>query len=188
METIKFKKLEDILNEKDYRAEDGTLILVWDFETWEMTGKEKTDRLTVGATRNFTPNDSLHEARGELVTITEPFYTITPKEDLDKIRKRQEEIYWQIEEKSFQECKATFLQKLNHEVPNKKKFLESELERYREFKLPSDLKHGYRRFSKIIPEHLDNGHLNIYNERPNQEPKWEGYDRFGQWLWAGSGQ
>lgn len=181
MENVQYKKLEDILTDRDYRTSNGTLVLVCDAELWEKTGIiEPTLRQMTPI--NFIPDDSLYHARGEWVTTTEPFCTVTPKEELEKIRQRQKEIFDKISNETFEECRVTFLDKLNGEVPDKKKFLEIELERYKAFELPHDLLKGYKQFSKIIPEHLDTGGYDVFGKIPNEEPKIIGYVRFGQWL------
>ncbi|WP_428657690.1 hypothetical protein [Runella sp.] len=180
MENIQYKKLEYILTDKDYRTSNGTLVLVCDAELWERTGIIEPTLISMTPI-NFQPDDSLYSARGEWVTTTEPFCIVTPKEESEKIKLRQKEIYWEIVNEFLEWYKIEFLAGLKN-APDEKGFLESELEDWRNYTFPREVVKGQRYFTKIVPRCVQEVYPIIKGMNTNDQPKEEARYRFFKWL------
>jgi len=184
-------KLSDIVGEgiyqgKDYQDENGHWVLIYDVEFWERTGRQENtspvfahvDMLKDG----WIPDqDTLYKAREHWVTTTESFRVMTPKEEHEKIKQRQKEIYWEIVNE-FLECfKTEFLTGLKN-APDEKGFWESELEDWRNYKFSREVVKGWREFNKIIPRCVEEIFPMVKGINTNHQPKEEARYRFFKWL------
>ena len=179
-------KLEDILTKKDYQDTNGHWVLVYDVEFWERTGKQENtlpDFAHVDMSKDWwIPNqETMYKAREYWVTTTELYKVITPKEDHEKIKQRQEEIYWEIVDEFLEYYKTEFLAGLKN-APDEKGFLESELEDGRNYKFPRDVIKGWRHFDKIVPRCVEEIFPIIKGRNNNYQPKEEARYRFFKWL------
>lgn len=173
---------------KDYRDDDGFWVVVHDLETWEKMGnKMPMNTVPYFVDKGMEDPDwrpmknVFYPAREHTVSTTEPFSCVTPLKEVEKIEKRQAEIYKEIVDDFLEWHKVDFLERLSN-VPDEEMFLKMELENWSKYQFRPDVIGGEKHEWRIIPKWIDEQHPTHNKERGNNQAKEKGRLEFFVWL------